>query len=70
MDNICETSDLLVFSHFRWNFVFQRPQHLISRFSKHRSNIENCEIEIVDRRNMQNPPKTTERNYIVLNEAR
>ncbi|MCH5598837.1 glycosyltransferase [Niabella ginsengisoli] len=24
---------LLVFSHLRWNFVYQRPQHLISRFS-------------------------------------
>lgn len=36
MNNVCETSDLLVFSHLRWNFVFQRPQHLMSRFSKHR----------------------------------
>src|ERR1700712_1780793 len=26
--------DLLCFCHLRWNFVFQRPQHLISRFSK------------------------------------
>ena len=24
---------LLVFSHLRWNFVYQRPQHLISRFA-------------------------------------
>jgi glycosyltransferase involved in cell wall biosynthesis len=29
-----ETYDLVVFSHLRWNFVFQRPQHLIERFSK------------------------------------
>ena len=29
-------TDLLVFSHLRWNFVFQRPQHLMSRFAKHR----------------------------------
>lgn len=27
-------SVLICFSHLRWNFVFQRPQHLISRFAK------------------------------------
>ena len=26
---------LLVFSHLRWNFVFQRPQHLLSRLAQH-----------------------------------
>jgi len=26
---------LLVFSHLRWNFVFQRPQHLLTRLAKH-----------------------------------
>jgi UDP-galactopyranose mutase len=26
--------DLLCFSHLRWNFVYQRPQHLMSRFAK------------------------------------
>lgn len=36
MNTICETSDLLVFSHLRWDFVFQRPQHLLSRHAKHR----------------------------------
>ncbi len=25
---------LIVFSHLRWNFVYQRPQHLMSRFAK------------------------------------
>jgi UDP-galactopyranose mutase len=29
-------SDLLVFSHLRWDFVFQRPQHLMTRFAKER----------------------------------
>jgi len=24
--------DLICLSHLRWNFVFQRPQHLMSRF--------------------------------------
>ncbi|MDQ0593500.1 glycosyltransferase involved in cell wall biosynthesis [Chryseobacterium ginsenosidimutans] len=27
--------NLLCFSHLSWNFVFQRPQHLMTRFSKH-----------------------------------
>src|SRR5690349_16935138 len=25
---------LICFSHLRWDFVFQRPQHLMSRFAK------------------------------------
>ena len=25
---------VLCFSHLRWNFVFQRPQHLLSRFAR------------------------------------
>lgn len=28
---IPDKTDLLVFSHLRWDFVFQRPQHLLSR---------------------------------------
>jgi glycosyltransferase involved in cell wall biosynthesis len=27
--------DLICFSHLRWGFVYQRPQHLLSRFTKH-----------------------------------
>ena len=27
-------TDLLCFSHLRWDFVYQRPQHLMSRFAK------------------------------------
>lgn len=26
---------LIVFSHLRWNFVFQRPQHLLTRLAQH-----------------------------------
>jgi UDP-galactopyranose mutase len=26
---------MIVFSHLRWDFVYQRPQHLISRLAKH-----------------------------------
>src|SRR3984885_15376637 len=28
--------DLICLSHLRWNFVFQRPQHLMSRFATER----------------------------------
>src|SRR5688500_12797617 len=28
--------DLVVFSHLRWDFVFQRPQHLLTRCSQQR----------------------------------
>jgi UDP-galactopyranose mutase len=28
--------DVIVFSHLRWNFVFQRPQHLLSRLARGR----------------------------------
>jgi UDP-galactopyranose mutase len=28
--------DLVCFSHLRWDFVFQRPQHLLTRFSRER----------------------------------
>lgn len=31
-----DAGDLLVFSHLRWDFVFQRPQHVLSRMSKSR----------------------------------
>src|ERR1700716_3384098 len=26
---------LIVFSHLRWNFVYQRPQHLMTRLAQH-----------------------------------
>ncbi|WP_257454491.1 glycosyltransferase family 1 protein [Archangium lipolyticum] len=37
--NVMETGqqpDLVCLSHLRWNFVFQRPQHLLSRFARER----------------------------------
>ena len=40
---VCSASDLstpepalICFSHLRWDFVFQRPQHLMSRFARER----------------------------------
>ncbi len=31
-----EALDLICFSHLRWNFVYQRPQHLLSRCARER----------------------------------
>jgi glycosyltransferase involved in cell wall biosynthesis len=33
---IVNSSDLLCFSHLRWDFVFQRPQHLMTRAARDR----------------------------------
>lgn len=33
-DTPLKLKDFVCFSHLRWNFVYQRPQHLISRFAK------------------------------------
>src|SRR5438477_7575722 len=27
-------TDVICFSHLRWDFVYQRPQHLMSRFAR------------------------------------
>jgi UDP-galactopyranose mutase len=35
-DEIPDYVDLFCFSHIRWDLVFQRPQHLMSRFAKKR----------------------------------
>jgi glycosyltransferase involved in cell wall biosynthesis len=32
---ISDMPDIVCMSHLRWDFVFQRPQHLLSRFSQH-----------------------------------
>jgi UDP-galactopyranose mutase len=34
--NDTNAADLICFSHLRWNFVFQRPQHLMTRFARER----------------------------------
>ena len=34
--NASENVDLVCFSHLRWDFVFQRPQHLLSRCARDR----------------------------------
>ncbi len=30
------TLPIIVFSHLRWDFVYQRPQHLLARLAKQR----------------------------------
>ena len=35
-ENDSSNFDLVCFSHLRWDFVYQRPQHLLSRFAKER----------------------------------
>ena len=35
-DTHVESTDLFCFSHLRWDFVYQRPQHLLSRCAQHR----------------------------------
>lgn len=32
--SLLQSYDLIVFCHLRWDFVYQRPQHIISRLSK------------------------------------
>ena len=32
--NLLGQFDIICFSHLRWDFVYQRPQHLLSRFAK------------------------------------
>lgn len=32
----CLTTDFICLSHLRWDFVYQRPQHLMSRFASNR----------------------------------
>jgi UDP-galactopyranose mutase len=34
--NAFPNTDLVVWSHLRWDFVFQRPQHLLTRMAEHR----------------------------------
>src|SRR5262245_53605023 len=33
---MCEEPVIITFSHLRWNFVYQRPQHLMSRLARKR----------------------------------
>lgn len=32
--DLAQYYDMIVFCHLRWHFVYQRPQHIISRMAK------------------------------------
>ena len=34
-ENAAQQYDMIVFCHLRWEFVYQRPQHLVSRMAKY-----------------------------------
>src|SRR5688500_4873764 len=36
-EDMSASRDLVVLSHLRWNWVWQRPQHLVSRFARARA---------------------------------
>ncbi|MGV3516779.1 glycosyltransferase family 1 protein [Luteitalea sp.] len=36
MSSLTSSPDLICFSHLRWDFVWQRPQHLLTRAARHR----------------------------------
>jgi len=51
--------DVICFSHLRWNFVFQRPQHLLSRCARDRR-VFFVEEPVVD---------ATDRSYVTVTEV-
>ncbi|WP_224018575.1 glycosyltransferase [Ferruginibacter albus] len=57
--------DLICFCHLRWNFVFQRPQHLISRFAKS-YRVFYIEEPIFSKDNDSYTIKITEQNVLVV----
>lgn len=56
--NVLTAYDMIVFCHLRWDFVYQRPQHLISRMSK-KFNILVVEEPIGAILNTENKPEFT-----------
>lgn len=51
--------DMIIFCHLRWDFVYQRPQHLISRLSK-QYKILVVEEPVGSNSNSENKPEITE----------
>lgn len=54
--------DMVVFCHLRWQFVYQRPQHLISRMSK------NAKILLIEEPIGYDEHDETSGNLLVINE--
>lgn len=40
--------DIICYCHLRWNFVYQRPQHLMSRFARHNYSVSIVEEPLFD----------------------
>lgn len=54
--------DMLIFCHLRWQFVYQRPQHLISRMSK------NMKVLLIEEPIEYHPEDKSTANLIVIND--
>ena len=63
----CLQTDFICLSHLRWDFVYQRPQHLLSRFGKHRRvfYVEEPVIEDIDVASMHITPRTDHVRVVV-----
>lgn len=63
--------DLLCFSHLRWDFVYQRPQHLLSRFAKNGQRVFFIEEPIyVDGESHFNVSERDENLFVVVPEIK
>lgn len=60
-----EVRDLICFSHLRWNFVYQRPQHLLERAAKN-YRVWFIEEPIWDKEMRMNVCKQTDRLTILV----
>src|SRR5688572_23969512 len=60
-----QTPAIVVFSHLRWDFVFQRPQHLLSRLARKRRVIFIEEPQRVDSTEAHWRRSTPEPNVLV-----
>jgi hypothetical protein len=58
--------DLICFSHLRWNFVYQRPQHLLSRFANYTRVFYYEEPVFHDAPDKLHINKETENIYVIL----
>lgn len=54
--------DMVIFCHLRWQFVYQRPQHLISRMSK------NMKILLIEEPINYNPEEGSTADLMVIND--
>lgn len=58
--------DLICWSHLRWDFVYQRPQHLMSRFAKARRTFFIEEAIVHDAETRIEAPKRKDELYVVV----